>query len=155
VHEADGYPMLWPADPARWLTPSRLLDAWVAERADAGGLAGHVALCSADGDAAAPVWSAATGLEPGRLGAVTRLFVSPEDRGSGVGRRLVDAACAGARLRALHPVLEVLDSGRAAMALYERLGWRRVASGEHTWSGATVLAHRYVAPGPAAPGAGA
>jgi hypothetical protein len=32
VHDADGYPMLWPDDPASWLSPHGLLSAWVVRR---------------------------------------------------------------------------------------------------------------------------
>ncbi len=43
VHDADGYPLRWPPDPHAWLTPPRLLRAWVAELPD-GTIAGHVAI---------------------------------------------------------------------------------------------------------------
>jgi hypothetical protein len=43
VHDADGYPMSWPADPVGWLTRPAVQQAWIAELAD-GVLAGHVAL---------------------------------------------------------------------------------------------------------------
>jgi hypothetical protein len=43
VHEADGYPLNWPADPPRWLTARRLLQAWIAEDPE-GTVVGHVAL---------------------------------------------------------------------------------------------------------------
>src|SRR5262252_10413952 len=46
VHAADGYPVHWPEDPGRWLTPDELLGAWVAWRS--GALAGHVCLCPAE-----------------------------------------------------------------------------------------------------------
>jgi hypothetical protein len=42
VHERDGYPVVWKADPAAWLSPAGLQGAWVAERA--GRPAGHAAL---------------------------------------------------------------------------------------------------------------
>jgi CBS domain-containing protein len=32
VHERDGYPVTWKADPASWLTPDGLRTAWVVER---------------------------------------------------------------------------------------------------------------------------
>jgi hypothetical protein len=57
VHAADGYPLLWPADPAAWLTPANVLHAWVAE--DERAVMGHVVLCSAVRDAAAPLWCTA------------------------------------------------------------------------------------------------
>ena len=124
VHAADGYPALWPADPHRWLTPRELVGAWVARRA--GEVVGHVCLCRAEEGASAVIWSAASGLPVGRLGAVSRLFVAPTARRQGLGERLLLAACDEARRLGRHPVLEVLRQDRAAAALYERLGWRRV-----------------------------
>jgi hypothetical protein len=41
-----------------------------------------------------------------------------------VGLSEVAAACG----RGLHPVLDVIDRNRAAVALYERLGWRIAGS---------------------------
>jgi GNAT superfamily N-acetyltransferase len=131
VHAADRYPLLWPADPAAWLTPANSLRAWVAE--GEGGLMGHVALCSAVGDTAAPLWSAASGLPAKGLAMVARLFVAPAARGCGAGAILLTAACDEAHLRSLRPVLEVLDQNQLAIALYERTGWRRVASVPAAW----------------------
>jgi hypothetical protein len=62
VHAADSYPLHLPADPPAWLTPANLLSAWVAD--GEGSVFGHVALGSALGDAAAPIWSEASGLPP-------------------------------------------------------------------------------------------
>jgi GNAT superfamily N-acetyltransferase len=149
VHGADGYPLQWPADPARWLTPEALLAAWVAE--DAAAVIGHVALCRAAGEAAAPLWSAACGLAPERFAAITRLFVAPGARGRGVGARLLPEASREARQRELRPALAVLDHDRAAMALYERAGWLRVASvpaSSTSPSEGHVWLHAYVAPAP-------
>lgn len=130
VHAVDRYPLRWPVDPAAWLTPDRLLAAWVAISAEAElGMTGHVALCSAAGDEAAPVWSAAAGVPPERIAEVARLFISPDVRGRGVGATLLEEACAWARARGLRPALQVLDHDRAAVALYARAGWWRVASG--------------------------
>lgn len=111
VHAADGYPLLWPADPATWLTPNHLLEAWVAEREHA--LVGHVALGTAVGDSAAPLWSAAAGRPPEKLAVVAKLFVSPRARGHGLGPALLREACAEACRRGLHPALEVLNHDRA------------------------------------------
>jgi GNAT superfamily N-acetyltransferase len=123
VHAADGYPARWPAEPGRWLTPRNLLSAWVAWRADE--VVGHVCLCRAEEGESAAIWSAATGVPVELLGAVSRLFVVPAARRRGLGERLLAAACEKARRLSRHPVLEVLEGDHAAMALYERLGWRR------------------------------
>jgi hypothetical protein len=57
-------------------------------------------------------------------------------------------ACAAARLRGLRLSLEVLDHDRGAIALYERQGWRRVATVPAEWAraggGQTLL--YYIAP---------
>ncbi|MFI7546629.1 GNAT family N-acetyltransferase [Actinoplanes sp. NPDC049599] len=109
VHEADGYPLNWPADPRAWLHPPRILGAWVAP-AD-GLLAGH-ALVTADGE-------------------LSRLFVSPRRRGQGLARALIDAA------RATTPdgrlTLEVAND--AAAAYYERTGWALTGSYRAGWTG--------------------
>lgn len=147
VHAADGYPMYWPTDPAGWLTPENMLAAWVAE--DEHGLIGHVALCSADGESAAPLWSEASGLSPEHLGVVAKLFGAPRARGRGVGAALLATVCAEASIRGLHPVLEVLDHDRGAIALYERMGWRLAGSAPALWaqsgSGHASLCY-YIAP---------
>lgn len=126
VHAADGYPAVWPANPGRWLTPSRLLGAWVAGQADT--LAGHVGLSGVAAGPSAELWAASTGLALDRLCAVRQLFVSPGARRQGIGEQLLAAACAWAGGRSLTPVLDVFDRNRAAMALYEQLGWRTAGS---------------------------
>jgi GNAT superfamily N-acetyltransferase len=148
VHAADGYPLHWPADPVSWLSPANLLIAWIVEGED--GLAiGHVALCVATGDPAAPVWSAASGYPPQRLAVVAKLFISPHARGRGLGAALLTTVCAEARRLDVLPALEVLDHDRSAIALYERAGWRRVASVSAPWAQAAegqALLHYYLAP---------
>lgn len=147
VHAASGYPMYWPVDPAKWLTSDNLLAAWVAE--DERTVIGHVALRGAEDQTSAPAWAAATGLPPHQLGDVAKLFVAPSARGRGIGATLLSEACAEAHRRGLSPVLEVLDHDRAAIALYERAGWRRVASESIPWAraeGAPMLLHAYIAP---------
>ncbi len=147
VHVVDGYPTRWPEDPHDWLTPRNLLAAWVAE--DEGALLGHVALCTATGDAAAPVWSAASSLPADQLAAVARLFVAPSGRGRGLGAALLAAAGAEAYARGLRPALDVVDHDSAAMALYERAGWQRIASAPASWAlanGERLVLHYYLAP---------
>src|SRR5690349_17342941 len=82
VHRADAYPMFWPEDPAKWLSPRGMLGAWVAHHD--GRVAGHIDLRAADADASAAVWAGATSLPPERLAAIGRFFVSPDCRGRGV-----------------------------------------------------------------------
>ncbi len=143
LHRTDGYPVSWPEDPAKWLSPSGTLAAWVAEVDDR--IAGHVALRGATADAGAGAWSAATGLPPNRLASITRLFVAGRERGAGIGGALLEAASVEAATRGLRPVLDVTDKDRDAIRLYERRGWRRVHS--EPWAVAPeTLLHYYIAP---------
>jgi GNAT superfamily N-acetyltransferase len=115
VHEADGYPMNWPADPARWLTPEPLLGAWVAELPE-GGLAGHVVV-QADGELA-------------------RLFVAPWARRRGVAHVLVSTAREWARAGGVGLTLNVIEEKRsAATAFYEATGWRYTHTSVAGWTG--------------------
>jgi GNAT superfamily N-acetyltransferase len=115
VHEADAYPLNWPADPHRWLTPPGLLEAWVA--AGPGGVIdGHVAV-----------------QPPGEL---CRLFVTPAARRRSVGRALVSEVTAWAAARDLRLTLNVTDEQRsAAVAFYEATGWRHTHTAPADWNG--------------------
>ncbi|MGW2378062.1 MULTISPECIES: GNAT family N-acetyltransferase [Kitasatospora] len=146
VHATDGYPAEWPERPAAWLSPDGLLGAWVAE-AD-GRIAGHVGLVrSTPGDLAPARWSLRTGGRPELTAVIGRLYVAPAARGRAVGARLLARAVAHARALGLHPVLDVLATDTAAVALYRRLGWTSLGSGEQRWaSGRTVLVHSFAAP---------
>jgi ribosomal protein S18 acetylase RimI-like enzyme len=61
---------------------------------------------------------------------VSRLFVAPAGRGMGLGAALVAAAAAEAVRLGLRAVLDVVTANRAAVRLYERLGWIRFGSYE-------------------------
>ncbi len=119
VHEADGYPMNWPADPAVWLDPPGARHAWVAV---AGGLVVGHAVVTLDGE-------------------LSRLFVSPRRRGAGLAGELI------ARARAAHGAPLVLEvANAAAAAYYERTGWTFVDSAAAQWTGpggAPVTLRRY------------
>jgi GNAT superfamily N-acetyltransferase len=124
VHRRDGYPRYWPDDAERWLSPRGMLGAWVAETQ--GATIGHVALAPVGTGSNAALWERLTGLPPVRLASISRLLVAPSARGGGVGAALLDAVCAAASLRGLYPVLDVVETNRDAIRLYERRGWRRV-----------------------------
>ena len=147
VHRADGYPTYWPDDPARWLSPSGMLGSWVAE--NEGRVVGHVALATVRPGHAAEIWSGAAGVPRARLGSTSRLFVAHGARGAGEGSALLDAVCAEADRRGLHPVLDVVETNVAAIRLYERRGWRRVHS--EPWADARderLTLHYYVSARP-------
>lgn len=146
VHENDGYPVNWPHDPAGWLAPPESPAAWVALLDDR--VVGHICLSHArPGDAAPDHWSSRTGTSPARTAVVSRLFVSPEARGHGIGALLLSGLVRDARERGLHPVLDVVTSDRSAAALYERQGWTLMATDEQRWGpDQTVQVHCYAAP---------
>jgi GNAT superfamily N-acetyltransferase len=145
VHRLDRYPTYWPGDPARWLSPGGLLGAWVAE--EAGRIVGHVALAAVGPSHGTGIWSAATGVRPAGLASTTRLFVAPGRRRTGLGAALLHVASVAAAERALLPVLDVVETNREAIRLYERHGWRHVHS--EPWADARdeeLLLHYYVGP---------
>ncbi len=127
VHEADRYPIVWPEDPAKWLSPSNLLTGWIAERS--GVIVGHVVLI-AGGDAPDGLPS------HGRpLATVKRLFVTPTARRQRLGARLLAHVQAWAVRSQLSLVLDVVGpGGDAAIAFYERAGWRQTASVTTDWT---------------------
>ena len=128
VHDTDGYPHRWPADPEAWLSPAEPIGAWVAE--DEGELVGHVLLARVpDDDPLVPVLRRA----PGTVAEVKRLFVVPAARRRRVGGTLLATASTSARALGVVPVLEVLGRDAAALALYERLGWRRLGQRSAIW----------------------
>lgn len=151
VHERDHYPVRWPADPSGWLAPVDELASWVAERD--GSVLGHVILRPVVGtDAAEPV-AVATGVPVDRIALLARLFVAPNARRGGLARRLVDVVRAEALGRGLLLALDVVDDHGWAVAFYERLGWRRVATTRASWlsdnEAEQTPLHCYVAPGTA------
>ncbi|MEV4801865.1 GNAT family N-acetyltransferase [Nonomuraea sp. NPDC049421] len=124
VQAADRYPVDWPGDPGGWLTPSDLTSAWVA--VEDGAVLGHVGLT--------------------RDAEIVRLFVTPAARGRGLAARLLDT------VRATTPgplKLEVSSEGTAAIALYERTGWRHTGTTRGRWlnaAGEPALLHHYTSP---------
>ncbi len=147
VHACDGYPVNWPERPDEWLSPPSLVASWVVEQG--GRIAGHVGLSRSDADDAAPgLWSARTGTGADRIAVISRLFVAPSARGQGIGATLLTRAASEARERGLHPVLDVVASDTAAAALYERLGWRLLATVEQRWGPDQTVAVRCYAAAP-------
>ncbi|MGV9452595.1 GNAT family N-acetyltransferase [Streptomyces sp. NPDC003635] len=142
----DGYPVDWTESPAVWLTPPAVVGAWVAHLDGRG--VGHVCLSrGGPGDAAPGLWSARTGASTEATAVVNRLCVAPSARGNGLGALLMHRAVAAARERGLHPVLDVVASDSAAAALYERLGWRLLATVDQEWGPERTVAVRcYAAP---------
>lgn len=144
VHEHDGYPLRWPADPAAWLSPGRQAAAWVAEHD--GLLAGHVALTTAHPGAAATAWSGALRTDTDRLLCVATLFVDPRQRGHGIGARLLAVAGQAAAARGASPVLEVVALNQHAVALYRSAGWQQVGAVSYDWLPPGVQALLFTGP---------
>lgn len=146
VHRTDGYPVEGVADPTAWLTGNSQIRAWVAELD--GDIVGHVAISEPDSaDAAPELWRSHSGQPSIAVAVLGRPFVLPGARGHAAGRRLVDAAQLAASDRGVRPVLDVMTKDAAAIALYERLGWRRIGETSHDdGSGQVVPAVAYVSP---------
>lgn len=144
VHTHDRYPLRWPDAPRAWLSEPTVLDAWIAERL--GEVLGHVAIGGAStASVDALRWREITGRPLSDLGFVTRLFVRPRVRHTGVAADLLDVATGHVRARRLVPVLEVVDNCADAVRLVETRGWRLLATDR--WPGERGLAvHRYAAP---------
>ncbi|SHK92951.1 DinB superfamily protein [Pseudonocardia thermophila] len=138
VRRRDGYPLHMQHDLGDWLCGTPVIGAWVADHG--GGVVGHVALRLPEPDD--PV--AALVGEP--VAVVCRLFVARDERGKGLGERLVRAAWREAAARGLRPALDVLTREAAAVALYERMGWQRVGEITHTIDGGAVPAICFAPP---------
>jgi GNAT superfamily N-acetyltransferase len=135
VHQTSGYPTNWPADPARWLTPSGIARAWIATTNELP-IAGHVILRQLPASAAGE-----------RTAEVSRLFVVPAARRQGIALALLQETIHWAAANELDLVLEVTDHLRAARALYERAGFRMANTTRADWTtpdGQPVTLHQYV-----------
>lgn len=132
VHRSDGYPTYWPDDPPAWLTPQGTSAAWVAE-VD-GAVAAHVVVVTGVHPWDAAPAAAATGVPEERLSTVSRLFTSPAARGRGAGRAVLAAAVEHARSGGRQLVLDVVDDGGPAVALYEGTGWRLLHERQADWA---------------------
>lgn len=131
AHTADRYPMRWPDDPAGWLSPDDMVGAWVAMLD--GAVVGHVVLRSGVEAKAAVRLAADAGVPAERLVSVSRLYVAPAARRRGLAARLLGRAVADSGTR--RPVLDVVDEpGSAAIACYERAGWRHVVTLPAAWT---------------------
>jgi ribosomal protein S18 acetylase RimI-like enzyme len=128
VHEADGYPLVWPADPASWLTARDNLATWVAEEDST--ILGHLSLRRVDAARSRSPWGEALPVPVEQRAVVSRFFVSIRARRRGIGDALMTRAEGHAAERDLRLVLDVAVENRTAIAFYERRGWRRVGTGE-------------------------
>jgi ribosomal protein S18 acetylase RimI-like enzyme len=116
VHQQAGYPINWPADPARWLSPESALGCWVAVVDDR--VVGHVVLTAVRDHAE-----------------VERLFVDPTATGQGIGRQLLEHCVTTAAALNRELSLEVVDNRGAAVHLYRRAGWLETGRTPIDWGG--------------------
>ena len=124
VKAHDGYPLDWPEDPAAWLAPTNMKQAWVA--AVEGKLIGHAMVRERDG-----------------VVTFNRLFVAPDGRGLGAAKALLAKARQWAKEQDVDRlVLDVAHTATAAITLYEQTGWRRTHSGPADW-GESITVHYY------------
>lgn len=134
VHRISGYPTNWPAEPARWLTPSGTVQAWVATATEMP-IVGHVILRQLPASAGAE-----------HAVEVSRLFVIPAARRQGIALDLLQKATDWAAANELDLMLDVTDHLRAARALYERTGFRLNGTRQADWTtpdGQPVTLHQY------------
>lgn len=145
VYQSDGYPVDGVANAASFLSPPGLFSAWVVTVNDI--IVGHALVAEpAPGDMAVTAW-ARQGGDPARVAVLNRLFVDSRARVKGLGKLLVQTAVAWATANGKRLVLEVLEDRKAAAAIYESLGWRRIGEGVHDdGNGGQFAARLYVSP---------
>jgi GNAT superfamily N-acetyltransferase len=132
THALNGYPMRWPVHPPSWLEVSGTLAAMVGELD--GVVVAHGLIRRAEGTTAAHSLASASGRQVADIAMVSRLFVVPSARRHGVGGQLLDALMHAAAERDVVLGLDVVDKDVAAIAMYERTGWRRVATVRCDWA---------------------
>ncbi len=148
VHQLDRYPVYLPdGDVLAFVVSDRALGAWVALLD--GQVVGHVALHARSSPGVVALAASELQIPAPRCGVVARLLVAPEQRGTGLGHRLLDHATEQCRQRGLTPILDVVEGNQAAIALYERVGWRRLGMVSFTLpDGSELREHVYAAPDP-------
>jgi GNAT superfamily N-acetyltransferase len=150
------YPLVWPADPAGWLSPAGIAAAWVAETSSPAGpapesarsLVGHVVVQHGVTNPAIDP-ALADPLPEQRWAAVSRLFVAPQARGEGWGAALLAAAAEHAEAAGRRLTLQVVGDDGPAIALYERLGWQLSDRRTADWAtpeGLTPVLRTYLGP---------
>jgi GNAT superfamily N-acetyltransferase len=146
AHERDGYPPSMPDDDLlSFLVSNIALAAWVA--IDQGEVIGHVALHPAATTSVVDLAAGQLGRSHDEIGVVSRLLVASERRREGLGTCLVGLATSECRRLGLIPILDVGDGLDAAIALYEKLRWRRLGHVEvRLPTGIRVGEYVYTAP---------
>ena len=146
VHHLDGYPMYLPDDLRSFIVDEDALAAWVATTD--GEVLGHIALHRSSAQQVMELVLSTTGMQEDSIAVVARLLVAPDVRGRGIGRALLEKGTREAARLGRRAVLDVVESHRAAIALYERCGWTRVGRVEWALPGDRKLREFvYLSPG--------
>lgn len=148
VHREGQYPVRYPASPRAWLSDVR--QAWVVERD--GDVIGHVAIGPPGENRVDELrWKEVTGRPASDLVGVTRLMVHPAYRGQGIGRALLEEATSAIRASGQVPVLDVVSASEDAIAWYDDLGWKALATYPWGEPDEHLHVHYYAAPAVAVP----
>lgn len=123
VYNLTGYPVDGPSTFANKLQADDALHSLVAMHD--GCLAGHVQLRPAIGMNKAVVDSIIVQQPIEQYASLVSLFVDPNLQGKGIGVALVKKSRAWASREGRRLVLVVLDKDKAAIRMYDRLGWER------------------------------
>lgn len=141
VHAKDGYPVEGVDDALGWLTPEGFSAGWVAELD--GKVVGHALVSEPQAEEAVRLWEEKSD-QP--VYVLARLFITPEARGYRLGGKLTETATQWAQERDHRLVLDVMEKDRAAIRLYEDLGWSYLGDIDHQVDGRVVPARAYAAP---------
>lgn len=122
--------------------------AWVAETD--GRVVGHIAVMPlplGEDQESIPLWTAATGKAAEAHTLIKRLFVDPTAQRGGVAKVLMAAAMDHIETNRQIGVLDTVSIAKAAMNLYQGLGWREVARAKPSWTDEPFDMVLFVAPG--------
>lgn len=146
VHQQDGYPVEGVDDPEAWLRIEGALGVWTATLD--GQPVGQVALIEpGPADDAAQLLRNRDNSPTMPIAVLGRLFIAPEARGYALGRRLTETALRYAQSINRQAVLDVMEKDKAAIALYESLGWIQLGAIEHQYGDDLIApARAYVGP---------
>ncbi|KAK5107192.1 hypothetical protein LTR62_001638 [Meristemomyces frigidus] len=137
VYATDGYPVQG-LDHARQFLTEGIEQAWVA--VNNGKIIGHAAVSPAtDSDVSVVLWRR---LYPGKpsIAVLGRLFVDPEQRGSGAATYLLEAADSWSEHARCRLVLFALEKDQVAMKVYKRRGWTEYGTVPYHYGGGKEMA---------------